>query len=225
MKVIKYMFPVLALSLTAASAAEPTVRVYPVPSVSNLELGLTGGSYNGLGGQAYIGMRNLAGPIGARLSASYGRNSGGFDESADYPLFGSIGQMKATGLVTATSSRSTTVGLDATYNLGYVADNIDTTVYGGLRYGTFNSRLEMDSAYTDYSSSAFGLGAGVEAGYKINSNLSITGNLGADYYFNGGDVTASSSDGSRNMLAASSADFVNRPGMLVKAGVGIKYLF
>lgn len=222
MNATKVLLPVLALSLSAASAQ--TVRVYPTPSVSNLELGVTGGTYGGLGLQGFVGARHVAGPLGVRLSASYGSGNGGFKEDVAMPLLGTIAQQKAAGLVTGTSSKNTTVGLDATYELGRIADRTDATVYGGLRYGNFKSSLSYGNQTTDYTSNRFGLGAGVEAGYAINRNLSLIGQVGADYYMNSG-ITSNDGKGNTDTFTADQVGYVKQPGTVLKAGVGLKYRF
>lgn len=222
MKLTKIVLPLLALSLSAASAQ--TVRVYQTPSVSNLEVGVTGGTYGGLGLQGFVGARNVVGPLGVRLSGSYGSNSGGFNEDVAMPLLGTIAQQKASGLVTGTSSKNTTLGLDATYELGRIANRTEATVYGGLRYGNFKSSLSYGNQTTDYTSSRFGLGAGVEAGYAINRNLSLIGQVGADYYM-GGSITSNDGKGNTDTQSADKVAYVNQPGTVLKAGVGLKYRF
>lgn len=223
MKTVKILLPLLALGLGAASAQ--TIRTIAAPSVNNLELGLTGGYYRSGGAQFFVGMRNLYGPIGARLSASYASGNGGFSDSTTIPVVGSIKSQKAAGLINNTKAKSTMVGLDATYELGEIATRTDLTVYGGLRYGHFTSTINYaDKSYADYTSNRFGLGAGVEAGYAVTNNLSVIGNLGADYYFKG-DIKSKDSNGNSDTLSSDSLNFVSQPGGVFKAGVGVKYRF
>lgn len=222
MKATKFFASLLALTLGAASAQ--TVTTYPTPSTSNLELGLTGGYYNGGGAQFFVGMRDLYGPIGVRLSGSFASNNNGFDEDVAFPLLGSIKTQKASGLVDDTKGKSTVIGLDATYDIGSFISNIDTTVYGGLRYGHFTSTIDYKAGgSTDYTSNRFGMGVGVEASYPITNNFSIIGNLGGDYFFKG-DIK--SDDGTNtDTFDADDAKYVSQPGGLFKAGLGIKYRF
>ena len=233
----KALLTLSALGL-AASAGAQVIPATPLSSpstslLSRLDLGLTGGYVGGGGFQVFVDYNNLIGPVGARLSISSSSNGDGFNDDADLSggLLGTIGQQKANGNISEERALRQTFGLDATYPLGQPLPGIATSVYGGLRYGSFTSRLTYrDGQSTDYKSAAFGVGIGSQAAYLLTRNISIVGDLGVDQYFNKSDITASSGNNTDTFKAgeggyAAVDNVVNRPGTVFKAMIGVKYSF
>ncbi|WP_029478237.1 outer membrane protein [Deinococcus frigens] len=219
---------ILAVSATAGAQA-----------FNNLHLGLTGGYAGGLSGEVFVHAPNVIGPVGVKVGVAYTRPSDSInDASPELPgLSGpgeTFGAAKQAGRATESGSQ-TVVSIDGTYGLGEVAPGIDTLVYGGVRYGMFRANEEYGSGRTTtYSSSSFGLGAGAMASYALTGNLSLVGDLGADYFFNSAiNVNATKTDGtsysdrydtSDGSYAENGARFI-RPGTNFKARIGVKYMF
>ena len=208
---------------------------------NNLELGLTGGYAGGLSGQVFVHSPNVIGPVGVKVGVAYTRPSDPINDSAD--LTGGAGLFTLNSLRkiygangVPESGSQTVISADGTYGLGEVAPGIDTMVYGGARYGMFNATYKTGNtgAYTTYSSNVLGLGAGAMASYALTGNLSLVGDLGADYFFKGA-INKTGKDEGGGALSDSygtsepgynfeSAAF-NRPGTTFKARLGIKYTF
>ena len=228
---LKTLLAISVLALAAGAQAQTTITAAPV--LSNLELGLSGGYSGGGGGQVFVQYNNLSGPIGVRLSAGRSSNNDGFDDSADLSagLLGTIAQQKASGNITGEKATQQTYGLDATYDLGQALPGVATSLYGGLRYGSFNSTLTYQGGQSsDYASSAFGVGIGSQAEYLLTRNVSVFGDLGVDQYFSGGDITVTSGTSSDTFKPGEGGytainNAVNRPGTVFKAMLGVKYSF
>ena len=108
-------------------------------------------------------------------------------------------------------------------------------VYGGARYNMFSASLDQSSSGSGtvtYTTNQFGLGAGVAAGYAITGNLSLTGDLGVDYYFpssfntntggvNGTGDTYKPGEGGYTEIDT----LVNQPSTAFKAKIGLAYRF
>lgn len=220
-----------AQSTTAQSTKANTT--YKLNSYNNIELGLIGGYANGKSVQVFVNYNNLAGPIGARLSVTNSSNGNGFDDNADLSagLLGTIGQQKKSGLIMVEGGSLTSYGLDATYDLGQPVPGVATSVYGGVRYGQFNSRLQYAGQYTDYSSKAFGVGVGSQVGYLLTNNISLIGDLGVDQYFHSGPITSRDNKNNTDTFKPEEASYaavnkaVIRPSTVFKAMLGVKYSF
>lgn len=211
------------------------------------ELGLTGGYAGGLSGEAFIHSPNLVGPVGVKFGVAYARAADAIRDSNTDALGNTFADYKRPtsegGLGATESGTHTIVGLDATYGLGELAPGIDTTLYAGGRYGMFSSTEDYGSGgRTTYKANSFGLGGGAMISYALTGNLSLVGDLGADYFFkNGftytkynsagaaqpcvsGDANTVCAVNSANPSASLDDRFV-RPGVQFKARVGIKYVF
>ena len=226
--------PVRPVNRSSVQARLSQTRVTISPTRANLELGLTGGYAGGGNVGVFVGYKNLAGPIGARIGLSRTRNGNGFNDSADLSggLLGTIGQQKANGNITGEAASSQILSADATYDLGQALPGVAVGLYGGLRYGAFNSRLTFKGGqYTDYSSSALGVGIGSQAGYMITNNISVIGDLGVDQYFPGGTINTRDSQGNTDSFSRGEGGYdnvnaaVRRPGTVAKASLGLKYTF
>ncbi|MDV6374854.1 hypothetical protein [Deinococcus arenicola] len=229
---------IIALTILAAAATagaqtldSVTTAVTNTITRNNIELGLTGGYAGGLSGEVFVHAPNVIGPVGVKVGVAYTRTSDAITDSSD------IGAGPFSGYKTAGATErgsATVVSVDGTYGLGEVAPGIDTMVYGGARYGKFSATEDYGSNLTTtYSSNAFGLGAGAMASYALSGNLSLVGDVGADYFFK------STIDRKSNTAAGPTSDtyatedvnyndFNNRfirPGTSFKARVGIKYMF
>lgn len=223
------------ISLTILTAAATA----GAQSFNNLELGLTGGYAGGLSGEVFVHAPNVVGPVGVKVGVAYTRPSDAInDASPEIPGLSrpneTFGAAKQAGRATESGSH-TVVSVDGTYGLGEVAPGVDTLVYGGVRYGMFSATEQYGTNRTaTYSSNAFGLGAGAMASYALTGNLSLVGDLGADYFFNSAiNVNTTRTDGSKysdryetndGSYAENGARFV-RPGTSFKARIGIKYMF
>ncbi|THF89045.1 hypothetical protein E7T09_04940 [Deinococcus sp. KSM4-11] len=231
------MINVLAISALATAATA---------GAQSVELGLTGGYAGGLSGELFIHSPNLIGPVGVKFGVAYARAADAINDSAPYDpsgalypstfTFGNAKKSTASGGLDATESGShTIVGLDATYGLGELAPGIDTTLYVGGRYGMFRSTEGVSGGTTTYSSNEFGIGAGAMVSYALTGNLSLVGDLGADYFFKGpinisgtradGTSTTPDSIGTGDANYATFNNRVVRPGVEFKVRVGIKYVF
>lgn len=211
--------------ITAGSASAQSV-VYRQP----LELGLTGGYAGGLSGEAFVHAPNVAGPVGIKAGVAVSKAS--LNEGAQFggATYGDIKRTAAaSGTPVTDGGTNTVVSLDGTYSLGELAPGVDATVYAGPRYGMFNRYVTFGSSTTNFSSSAFGLGAGVMASYALTPSTSIVGDLGADHFFNSG-ITASQG-GVNDTLNPGDTGYdemrslTNVPGTQFKARIGVKFGF
>lgn len=229
----------IALTVLAATATAGA------QSISNVELGLTGGYAGGLSGEFFIHAPNIVGPIGLKAGVSYANSADAINDAAPYDptgvlfpstyTFGTAKQPTSSGGQGVTESGSQVIfGIDGTYGLGELAPGIDTTLYAGGRYGMFRSTEAVSGASTTYSSNQFGLGGGLMVGYALTGNLSLVGDIGADYFFKGPiNYTSAKADGSTTQgtyatndpLYATFDNRVVRPGTVFKAKIGIKYTF
>ncbi len=219
------MKKLISLTILAAAATAGA------QTFNNIELGLTGGYAGGLSGEVFVHAPNVVGPVGVKVGVAYTRPSDSInDSSPELPGISgpneTFGAAKQAGRATESGSQ-TVISVDGTYGLGEVAPGVDTMVYGGARYGMFKSTEAYGSSgSTTYSSNAFGVGAGAMASYALTGNLSLVGDLGADYFFKSAITTSkgdtiSTSDGSYSTFDSR----VVRPGTNFKARIGVKYMF
>lgn len=223
------MKKILALTLSTALATAGAQNVNTIPAtpvstgLSGVELGLTGGYAGGLSGELFIHAPNVAGPVGVKAGVSLSR-SDRLDDNASFGGLGTLGDFKRDFGLTETGS-ATVFSLDGTYSLGQVAPGLNSLVYAGGRYGMFRGTLtSQDSGEsTTYSSSNFGVGAGLMLSYPVSGNLSLVGDLGVDQFF-GGAVNVRQSDGTPTDSGAAEGVY-RQPGTVFKARIGIKTTF
>ncbi|AZI41579.1 hypothetical protein EHF33_01425 [Deinococcus psychrotolerans] len=227
---LKTLFALLCFTLPAASA-QTAPAALPF-SYTNFQFGLLGGYADGRSVRVFANYNNLAGPLGLRLSVGRSSKEGGFDEDADLGLLGSIGQQKKSGLISSERANALFFGLGATYDLGQQIPGLETSFYGGLRYGRFNSRLTYKGGqYTDYSSSAFGIGLGSQAAYLLTNSLSVVGDVGVDQYFGGGPIVSRDDRNNTDTFKPGEGGYeainkaVKRPGTVLKVMLGVRYSF
>ncbi|MBB5295311.1 hypothetical protein E5F05_11650 [Deinococcus metallilatus] len=227
------MKKLLALTLSAGLATAGA-QTYSSTGMNGVELGLTGGYAGGLSGEVFVHAPNVAGPIGVKAGVSFTRPSDAINDNAPIDPTGTLfpptftyGQAKQQGLVTESGSR-VVASLDGTYSLGEVSPGLGTTLYAGGRYGLFRSTADFGSSGSQtFSSSAFGVGAGVMVSYGLTGNLSLVGDLGIDQFF-GSSITVTSSNGNSDTFTPGDAGYNNvsnafvRPGTVFKARIGIK---
>lgn len=210
------MAATLLATLGAASAQSGTV-----------ELGLTGGYSGGLGGEAFVHVPNVAGPVGVKLSGSYSA-ADGINDSAILGL-GTVGDIIGSGIVTESGSH-TVLGLDGTYRLGQIAHGADATLYAGGRYSMFSASLNATdgTGSMTYSSNAFGVGAGLQVAYPVARSVSLVGDMGVDQFFDGDITYRDSITGTSETSKPGDANYstqnnlLNQPGTVFKAKVGVK---
>ena len=226
-------FAALTVStLAAASLATAGAQTF-TPNLNNVELGLTAGYQQGLSGGVTLRAANVAGPVGLRASVDFNKVNDSLNDNAAYIPGTSftVAQRKAAG--DTESGSSTTVGLDATYDLPSMVPGVNAYVYGGARYNNFSATLDQGSAgKVTYTTNQFGLGAGVAAGYALTGNLSLTGDLGVDYYFpssfstNTGGVNGTGDTYQQGQGGYAEVDnLVNQPTTSFKAKIGLAYHF
>lgn len=212
----------------------------------SVELGLTAGYANGLSGELFVHAPNVAGPVGVKVGVSMTRPVDSINDKAPYDpsgaifpstyTFGNAKQPTSQGGQGVTESGSHTVfSVDGTYGLGEFAPGAEAMVYAGGRYGMFKSSESVSGATSTFSSNAFGLGFGSMASYALSGNLSLVGDLGVDYFFNGGAIkrnsTLANGQTSNDTYSPGDADFatynnrVVRPGVVFKARIGVKTSF
>ncbi len=222
----------LTLTIVAATATTAGAQTF-TPNLNNVELGLNAGYQQGLSGGLTLRAANIAGPVGIRVGIDYSNVSDALNDNAAFLPGVTVAQRKAAG--DKEYGSSTTASLDATYDLPAVAPGFNAYVYGGARYNMFSASLDQSSSGSGtvtYTTNQFGLGAGVAAGYAITGNLSLTGDLGVDYYFpssfntntggvNGTGDTYKPGEGGYTEIDT----LVNQPSTAFKAKIGLAYRF
>ena len=202
---------VLGLVCSGAASAQttPSLPFTAPPLVGHLELGLSGGALAGGGGQLFVQANDLFGAFGARLSFSRSRHAGGFDDALSLNgTSDSLAQQKKRGEIAGDQATVQTLGLDASYSLGQPVPGLATSIYAGLRYGQFYSRLAYTNGQnSEYSSSAFGIGLGSQAAYLLTSLFSFFGELGVDQFFGSSAVTSRDSQKNRVTLKPGDAGY------------------
>ncbi len=231
---MKNLVALTVSTLVAGTLATATAQTF-TPNLSNVELGLSAGYQQGLTGGVSVRAGNIAGPVGIRVSADHASVKDSLNDNAEaIPGTGiTVAQRKAAG--DTESGSSTTVGIDATYDLPSMVPGVNAYVYGGARYNNFSATLDQTSSGSGkvtYTTNQFGLGAGVAAGYAITGNLSITGDIGVDHYFGGsfstntGGVNGTGDTYNKGEGGYAEIDnLVNQPVTSVKAKIGLAYRF
>lgn len=217
-----------AAALATAGAQTTTTTVNAIPAtpistgLSGVELGLTGGYAGGLSGEVFLHVPNVSGPFGVKAGVSFSR-SDRLDDNAALAGEGddaiTLGEFK--DIFDATETGSATVfSLDGTYALGQVAPGLNSLVYAGGRYGLFQGAINYEGESTTYSSSNFGVGAGLMLSYPVGNNLSLVGDLGVDQFF-GSSVNVRQSSGEPTDPGAAQGVY-RQPGTVFKVRIGVK---
>ncbi len=218
-----------------ASAGAQTMTPTLLPTLGNVEFGLRGGFDQGLSGGVTLHVRNVSGPLGVRLSADYSGVDDALNDNAAFIPGGgvTVAQRKAAG--DKESGTSTTIGLDATYDLPSVIPNFSAYAYGGVRYNNFSATLDQTSSGSGkvtYSTNQLGLGIGAVGQYALSPNLSAAGDLGVDYYFPGNfSSNQGGTSGTGDTFKPGEGGYsdvntlVNQPTTNFKAKIGVVYKF
>lgn len=230
--------PMRNLTTLAALTAATLTATAGAQSITNVELGLTGGYAGGLSGEAFIHAPNIVGPIGLKFGVAYTNPSDAINDSSDLG-FGTFGNAKKPisqgGLGATEYGSHLIVGLDGTYGLGELAPGIDATLYAGGRYGMFKSTEDYGGGVSsDWTSNSFGIGAGAMLGYALTGNISLVGDLGVDYFFKSPitqtqhtatGATQTTTYGTSDSFYATADNRFVRPGTVFKARIGVKFTF
>ncbi|MFC6590900.1 hypothetical protein ACFP81_01855 [Deinococcus lacus] len=217
---------VLASAASAQTYTQTAGQGAVRTSASPIELGLMGGYADGLNGEAFVHVPNVAGAFGVKAGVSYGQR-----DAIAKPT-GAIVDITA-GTNYKAEGSATVVSLDGTYGLGQVARGTTATAYAGGRYGMFGGKETYTLAGADYSNdfsaNAFGLGAGVQISGPVSSNMDLVGDLGVDHFF-AGEVKRTAKMGNTVLEEDTYTDAAdikynrfNAPGTNFKAKVGVKF--
>ncbi|GAA6731725.1 hypothetical protein YIM73518_14880 [Thermus brockianus] len=148
------------------------------------------GLYGNLGGQLAVVAEDFTPglPLGVRLGVGFAQSDARDD---GYDLGGGTtwGDYKKTNELSEWG-QNITLSLDVLYKVAGLGLPVEVAPYAGIRYNLFSG------GYTDpqnkisgtksesVSTNQFGFGAGVRLAYPLMPNLSLVGDLGADYYLN-----------------------------------------
>ncbi|BAW02821.1 hypothetical protein TTMY_2459 [Thermus thermophilus] len=201
------------------------------------------GLYGNLGGQLAVVAEDFTPglPLGVRLGVGFAQSDALDDGEAYSPVTGSQkwGDYKKNYNLSEWG-QNITLSLDVLYKVAGLGLPVEVAPYAGIRYNLFSG------GYTDpqskipgirsqsYSTNQFGFGAGVRLAYPLMPNLSLVGDLGADYYLNAcfKDVVEDDS-GNKNEGTVCPGDnnydslneWVTQPEWVFKLRVGAAYRF
>lgn len=220
-----------ASALVLAAFATANAQTF-TPNLNNVELGLNAGYQGGLSGGVTVRAGNVAGPIGFRIGIDYAAVNNSLNDNATVGGIAIVQLQKNTDPNTKESGSSLTTSLDATYDLPSSIPAVNAYVYGGARYNMFKASLYSPAAQatSTYSTNQLGLGAGVAAGYALTGNLSLTGDLGVDYFFPSSFRT-DDGKGNTDTITRSQAGYsdydnlINQPKTVLKAKIGVAYRY
>jgi hypothetical protein len=198
---------------------------------ADLYSGLNIGHYGGLGFDIYGSAYNFATglPLGLRLGLGYTTFDPGNATDARRIFInnnqGGTVQEKGTFL---------RMGFDFVYPIRLFGLT-GSSIYAGPRYGSFKGNFKFigDNEDFDVTSTHWGLGAGIEAGFPMSSKINFTVTTGADYYFAstlyGHDTSYApngESENPREDYQYSDADqAVNQPKLEFRFMLGLQYQF
>lgn len=148
------------------------------------------GLYGNLGGQLAVVAEDFTPglPLGVRLGVGFAQ-SDALDDGYDPGGGTTWGDYKKTNELSEWG-QNITLSLDVLYKVAGLGLPVEVAPYAGIRYNLFSG------GYTDpqnkisgtksasVSTNQFGFGAGVRLAYPLMPNLSLVGDLGADYYLN-----------------------------------------
>lgn len=148
------------------------------------------GLYTGFGGQLAVVAEDFPGlPLGLRLGVGFA-STDALDDDSKVPVLGQKwGDLKK-GYELSEWGQNVTVSLDVLYKLAQV-QGISVAPYVGVRYNMFSGGFTdpkdklskgLSVKSWTFSSNAFGFGLGVRVAYPVMPNLSLVGDVGADYY-------------------------------------------
>lgn len=197
------------------------------------------GLYTGFGGQLAVVAEDFPGlPLGLRLGVGFA-STDALDDNYDMGGNTKWGTYKEK-LELSEWGQNVTVSLDVLYKLTQV-QGISVAPYLGVRYNMFSggytdpeNKLSHVKSVT-FSSNAFGFGLGVRAAYPVMPNLSLVGDVGADYYLQACIKITEVDDAGKsttNTVCPSDSNykdynkFVTQPdGWVLKLRLGVAYRF
>lgn len=202
------------------------------------------GLYTGFSGQLAVVAEDFPGlPLGLRLGVGFA-STDALDDN--HKVFGTkFGDAKK-DYELSEWGQNVTVSLDVLYKLTQV-QGISVAPYVGVRYNMFSGgftdpkdNLQRDKGTLPvkswtYSSNAFGFGLGVRVAYPVMPNLSLVGDVGADYYLqaciketrvdDAGNSTTNTVCPSDSGYKSAN-EFVTQPdGWVLKLRLGVAYRF
>ncbi len=150
------------------------------------------GLYGNLGGQLAVVAEDFTPglPLGVRLGVGFAQSDALDDGEAYSPVTGSQkwGDYKKNYNLSEWG-QNITLSLDVLYKVAGLGLPVEVAPYAGIRYNLFSggytdpqNNIAVKSA--SVSTNQFGFGAGVRLAYPLMPNLSLVGDLGADYYLN-----------------------------------------
>jgi len=147
------------------------------------------GLYGNLGGQLAVVAEDFTPglPLGVRLGVGFAQ-SDALDDGYDLGGGTTWGDYKKTNELSEWG-QNITLSLDVLYKVAGLGLPVEVAPYAGIRYNLFSggytdpqNNIAVKSA--SVSTNQFGFGAGVRLAYPLMPNLSLVGDLGADYYLN-----------------------------------------
>ena len=218
MKQIKKLIAVLVVLIAIAPG-----------KATDLYGGLNLGFYGGMGFDAYASAYNFADglPLGLRLGLGYSSFDPGNATDARQIFINNNqgGTVQERGTIIRFS-------FDFVYPVRLL--NLpDATLFFGPRYTDFTGNFKFigDNEDFDVTSTHWGLGLGIEAGFSMSSKIDFTMLAGADYYFSstlyGHDTSYSpngESENPREDYQYSDADrAINQPSFEPRLMLGLRY--
>lgn len=176
---------------------------------NTFSLQLETGWFNGLSGEAGLALFNILGePFGVRLGVGF---------AATDPFVNSVSQ--AAGITLDSESGSNlTLGLDFSYSLDFQSA-FTLSPYAGARYNLFSGQARSGVNTYQATSNQLGLGAGLRAGYYLDSQFSLLADFGLDYFFPGNAQLNTTPPG------VNANDWVSDPSLVFKARIGLAFNF
>ena len=200
-------------------------------TAADLYGGINLGHYGGLGFDVYGSAHNFASglPLGLRLNLGYVTFDPGNANDARRIFInndqGGTVQEKGTLL---------RLSFDFVYPIKLL--NLSgSNIYGGPRYGRFKGNFKFvgDNEDFDITSSHWGLGAGIEAGFPMSRKMNFMVTSGVDYYFSSTLYGHDTSYGPNGESANPREDYqyvdadqaVNQPKFEFRLMLGVQYHF
>lgn len=144
------------------------------------------GLYGNLGGQLAVVAEDFTPglPLGVRLGVGFAQSDALDDGEAYSPVTGSQkwGDYKKNYNLSEWG-QNITLSLDVLYKVAGLGLPVEVAPYAGIRYNLFSGGFSGTKSES-VSTNQFGFGAGVRLAYPLMPNLSLVGDLGADYYLN-----------------------------------------
>jgi len=198
------------------------------------------GLYGNLGGQLAVVAEDFTPglPLGVRLGVGFAQ-SDALDDGYDLGGGTTWGDYKKTNELSEWG-QNITLSLDVLYKVAGLGLPVEVAPYAGIRYNLFSG------GYTDpqnkisgtksesVSTNQFGFGAGVRLAYPLMPNLSLVGDLGADYYLNACFKSVREDDSGNKTESTvcpgdsgydSLNELVTQPEWVFKLRVGVAYRF